>query len=702
MTAAAQNAGNSVPPPAGRWILDAGLDEFEVRRMFARKPDFQDLVEGSKTPSSSRTTSAELKMWQTAFSGELCRQPVDPVDHIFGELCKLYELSRDRLYAVPCVAIVQGSCTGKSRTLQELSARLPCRCIRIYGEATKFVFLSVILNVLEFAVHLPVSHEELSRAFMTTLNSSAPWRAIWDKADTSSREEGSLVEHIRTLVLGLPASRSSGPRFVVVLDEARAVMTGDMLRGIEHCVELLRDAKILFVVADTTSAVGDLAPEAALHPSARVRARQRELLPPIFTLPTMDLVKPEISGQWGEHQVQDILRALTSFGRPVWTAMFRAQFTVDRIITFAIAKLWCSATSSVESMTLPVALSLLSSRVVLSVAPSSQLAADLIASHMGTCVGMSPAQDMVYAMFPSDPLLSEAAATSLSRAGFRSAALRRLISAVSTGAVNTGTRRELAAQLLLCAVKDSVCQRLADNVVVYSVPVPLLDVLTELCPNSTDLTDLEHFANRFHPTVCITHFAQVVYPVALSNLEHFYKRRVAIVCKALQRGADLLLPFAYQVAGRTAYSVLAVQVKAMQYADPSFPESATSFLLPNYVLDPNEPVGDDIPALGLYLQLGECTRQSHGAGVLRMTKETRQSTDIENRLSLAVIGMDAMRALKNDDDLRQSLAKLIVAYPDPVNMIDDDESKYAMKRMLGPMYGCTPVLTPATSMTALS
>ncbi|KAJ3154574.1 hypothetical protein HDU89_007812 [Geranomyces variabilis] len=231
------------------------------------------------------------------------------------------------------------------------------------------------------------------------------------------------------------------------------------------------------------------------------------------------------------------------------------------------------------------------------------------------------------------------------------------------------------AKLLLRTVKDSVRQRLADNVVVYSVPVPLSDVLTELCPISTDLTDLEHFANRFHPTVCFTHFAQVVYPVALSNLEHFYKRRVAIVCKALQRGADLLLPFAYQVAGRTAYSVLAVQVKAMQYADPSFPESATSFLLPNY------------------------TKRTW---VLRMTKETRQSTDIGNRLSLAVIGMDAMRALQNDDDLRQSLAKLIVAYPDPVNMIDDDDSKYAMKRMLGPMYGCTPVLTPATSMTALS
>ncbi|KAJ3168738.1 hypothetical protein HDU87_000941 [Geranomyces variabilis] len=724
-----QNAGNSVPPTAGRWVLDAGLDEFEVQRRLGGKPDLRNVLEASKTPSSSCSTSAELKMWQAAFSGELCRQPVDPVDHIFRELCKRYELLRDRLYAVPCVAIVQGSCTGKSRTLQELSARLPVlylsfqRDSAAYPPATpelysrlsaaasvsmeklQYVFLSVILSVLEFAAHLPVSQEALSSALMTTLNSSTPWRAIWDKADTSSLDEASLVEHIRTLILALPASLSPAPRFVVVLDEARAVITGDMLRGIEHCMELLRTAKILFVVADTTSAVGDLAPEAALHPSARVRARQRELLPPIFTLPTMDLLKPEISGHWGERHVQDILRALTSFGRPVWSAMFRAQFNVDRIISFAIAKLWCSATSSVKGMTLPVALSLLSSRVVLSVAPSSQLAADLIASHMGTCVGLSPARDMVYAMFPSDPLLSEAAATSLSRAGFRSAALRRLTSALSTGAVDAGTRGELAAQLLLCAVKDLVSQRLcmrADSDIVFSVPVPLLDVLSELCLPFTDLTDLQQFAERFHPTLCFTHFAQVTYPVALSNLEHFYKRRVAIVCKPLQRGADLLLPFAYQVAGRTAYSVLAVQVKAMQYNDPNYPESATSFLSPHYVLDPNEPVGDDIPALGLYLQLGECTRQSHGAGVLRMTKETRQSANIENRLSLAVIGMDAMRALQNDDDLRQSLAKLIVAHPDPVNMINDEDSKYAMKRMLGPMYGCTPVLSPATSMTALS
>ncbi|KAJ3142886.1 hypothetical protein HDU90_002758 [Geranomyces variabilis] len=35
---------------------------------------------------------------------------------------------------------------------------------------------------------------------------------------------------------------------------------------------------------------------------------------------------------------RDILRALTSFGRPVWSAMFRAQFTVDRVITFRYRK----------------------------------------------------------------------------------------------------------------------------------------------------------------------------------------------------------------------------------------------------------------------------------------------------------------------------------------------------------------------------
>ncbi|KAJ3181462.1 hypothetical protein HDU87_001071 [Geranomyces variabilis] len=52
-----------------------------------------------------------------------------------------------------------------------------------------------------------------------------------------------------------------------------------------------------------------------------------------------------------------------------------------------------------------------------------------------------------------------------------------------------------------------------------------------------------------------------------------------------------------------------------------------------------------------------------------------------------VEALDAMGALQNDNDLRPLLAKLNVAYPDPVNMIDDD-SNYAMRRMLSPMYGC--------------
>jgi hypothetical protein len=79
------------------------------------------------------------------------------------------------------------------------------------------------------------------------------------------------------------------------------------------------------------------------------------------------------------------------------------------------------------------AIAMLCARACVSVSPRSHVAAYLVANYMGVCLGISPDREGILVGFPSEPVLSEAAAALLNTGIGIRFALMQLKSAIEVG-----------------------------------------------------------------------------------------------------------------------------------------------------------------------------------------------------------------------------------------------------------------------------
>jgi hypothetical protein len=197
--------------------------------------------------------------------------------------------------------------------------------------------------------------------------------------------------------------------------------------------------------------------------------------------------------------------------------------------------------------------------------------------HMRICLNVDDGFETMKTIFPSEPLLAEAAARFMTRTDFKAPeALKEIMGGFS---IHKGDRGELLALLLLCLARDAALTGDRKTTTVY-------DFMDKLFPN---LSESNSRKGTFHPSVvkegtaaetfkkCFTnshiyfnHFIKV-HESGILNRKYLWRvflRGGAIICANSQGGIDILIPFVHesQIIAEANISVMLIQVKN----DPQF------------------------------------------------------------------------------------------------------------------------------------
>src|SRR5438128_2632914 len=224
---------------------------------------------------------------------------------------------------------------------------------------------------------------------------------------------------------------------------------------------------------DTTSRIGNVARPAWNDYSQKVVVEGKSLFEPFCHLSLMD-VNPEVFNYVGK-SLNDILEAsyISCFGCPLWSARIKEESSVDSLIGLAKQKL-CGGGGTVRELlfkphkdpidgiecdnsllqTLAIAGSRLSFHIL-----RSDIASELVASFMRTCLYIAPDRYSVITGQPSEPFLAEAAAQLIYAENNEIQLLKHLITSIRSGFINSGENGELAARYILLKAKDEALRK---------------------------------------------------------------------------------------------------------------------------------------------------------------------------------------------------------------------------------------------------
>jgi hypothetical protein len=469
--------------------------------------------------------------------------------------------------------------------------------------------------------------------------------------------------------------------FYVVFDEASHFISGsakvvDDLFSCRRRVwhpKFLGRANLFAILLDTHSRISGFLPTAANAKDSSSRAREGfKLFKPFYALGWFDLPllcppSPQTT-ESGVPKVYHELISILALGRPLWGSHLRpllpqfrsalpsVRYMLSDHVKFARDKLFGGSTCKIGDL---AHIPLLACRVVLRVSLTFSHTESLVAEHMAFCLHISDERDRLPGLavnYASEPVLAEASALHMrSWCGKRTAisdpvmtitdenyakAINDLTKSIAVGEVNVGYIGELVAQLLFVLTRDLIAIEMGSTP--GTSPRESCDawlheyVNTEVdlnyflrrfcnvaaCPHRKD-EDLEAIYPPDAATLRLSHFVPISYtPTRREELKDAYDRGAGLVCKAGQRGVDMIVPIKYQQADSphlSHYSCLVIQVKNVQEFGNSMVEVALSSLkmassMPKLSLLPD--VADN--AVHLLISLGEadtsssCVRQASG------------------------------------------------------------------------------------------
>jgi hypothetical protein len=197
-----------------------------------------------------------------------------------------------------------------------------------------------------------------------------------------------------------------------------------------------------------------------------------------------------------------------------------------------------------------------------------------VEGHMRFCLNVDDGFETMKTVFPSEPLLAEAAARLMKRPDFKAPeALKNIMGGFS---IHKGDRGELLALLLLCLARDAALTDDDKTTTVYDFMGKLFPKLRE--GNGTfhpsvikEGTAGETFKKCFENShIHFTHFIKVHESAVLNRkyLWRLFLRGAAIICANSQGGIDILIPFVHKsdTISEANIGVIKVQVKN----DPKF------------------------------------------------------------------------------------------------------------------------------------
>ena len=321
---------------------------------------------------------------------------------------------------------------------------------------------------------------------------------------------------------------------------------------------------------------------------------------------------------------------------------------IDKLMNLLKRKLLGGANSFENSQVDITSLAILSSVVGLDISPQSRFASELVASHMATCLAVSEDRERLIVVYPSEPLLSEAAFDLMSVSTLPQI-LTHFSILLKKGIVEPGPRGEIVGRIILVLVAHRLRVQKAENTV--------REFLNELYEVGS-MPNLDNALPEFiEGTVAFTHFNTIDYVPTKKSLEEFYTRRCAFIMKRNHPGADICIPVKLTTGG---YSIIIIQIKNInspyKSADDKYPSSARSKMYCNYVFDNSDLKEHDKQCLCLYWQL---RFQGHEQEIPKLI-ETRFSEDLN--IYWASFGFDHF---KINRDIAIIIKDILVSHVSP-------------------------------------
>jgi hypothetical protein len=321
------------------------------------------------------------------------------------------------------------------------------------------------------------------------------------------------------------------------------------------------------LLADTSSRVANFAPQQRDDPSLRALQPQGDLFPPFCILPSVDLFateyfkfsRPFLTGEetaWIEF-IKSRDKDPTEFaklGSPLWSVHLAEKEIVDgnELAEYASCKLAGRLIPQKDIKTIDL-ISALTSRINLTILPSSSLAVELVASHMAQLDLVSQDRSLLYVSYPSDPTLAAGASLLLRDRGV--ACLENLASTLLQGVTDAGNSGEVAFEIAAVAAADSLLLVLEDDLKRLYKSFSMVDFMKILLPQSADPWIDEYFEK------CkgfFNHFMTLKSDCDENACRMAVYRGAAISCRSYQAGIDEVIPY-INASGNLSY--IFVQIK---------------------------------------------------------------------------------------------------------------------------------------------
>jgi hypothetical protein len=492
-------------------------------------------------------------------------------------------------YYVPYVVISQRSGYGKSRLVKEMAHHTPTIyfCSRksestdfplgfppdewfspaftlaksseeliVYSE---FVLLSSLKLMLEFNLDnqtLIDSQVFPPSDFHDTLHK------IINPASFSQKELFPIVEQIRSFEmkdLEFPILFVFDETFFLLqkLDHIKTDKPDDiqtLFRAFRRALKLLvveydLPFQIFGIFLDTSPKISNFVP--VLQSGLSTRSLLLELIPVYYGMETFDcFYKATLATQECQLTVSYLLtrfgcESYYLYGRSIWGSQCMLTISGDGtvkedkdkfILDLAIGKLSCPRLSRQY-------LVCFLQRCGWSGKPSFGMTEQLLASHMATLCYVSHSRTTLALTYPSEPILSEAAAHITGTKRGYLIGVKKMLKFVRTSQLNTGSIGELVARLLCLFAVDSARKTKYGNHV--SKPVSVLEFLEGLVHSSYHQPILSTISPKIANSVLnFNHFifrsSKSLFMLGLADPA--LRRCAAFSCKPLHRGIDLAIP----------------------------------------------------------------------------------------------------------------------------------------------------------------
>ncbi|CAI2170008.1 6307_t:CDS:2 [Funneliformis geosporum] len=587
---------------------------------------------------------------------------------------------------VPYSTIFQSSGYGKSRLVKEVAKRTPTiylclrdanstgypprtsigadlfeRVLKGLNEGEEWRLLYILQIIIQcFKEELTVCNNNNEKFWNNQMDTEFCER-IWTKVQNGSSNwktisHNNLISSANFLTANNDIENNN-VCLLFCIDEARVLILPTVKHGISPFRFLRRALRgikwsgFFVLLLDTLSMISNFAPPKSADSSSHDTSDLPfKLFYPYFRITTMDVFE--------SNTYENVSWDLAKFGQPLYISYLKScnddPQAMDKLKNLLLRKLLGGANSFESSKQEISSLAILSSVIGFEMSPQSQLASELVASHMATCLSISEDRERLIVAYPSEPLLSEVALEFMSDL-MLSKILWLFSISLKKGLVDPGPRGELVGRIILAVV----AHKLSRNGLVNKVQT----FLTELYHHNSLPKDLDNFSREFiEGSVAFTHFNAVHYVPEKEDLEVFYKRRCAFIMKRNHPGADICIPV--KLATDTdKYSLIIIQIKNINTtstrADENYPASAKSMLHCNYVFEDSNLKDHQEPCLCLYWQFG----YNYHFKEMPFGPTTRSNSQFEsnNYLHLATFGLTHYKF----NSIKEILSDILTSYISP-------------------------------------